>query len=320
MAPGNVAKKAKRDHKVASSQVARPQQRQEPRTTSTVVDGPSQLSKPSELFEPYAVEAKFAGTWYPAKVVEAEVTNNKWKVKVHYQGWATRHDEWLWVSSDRFRGDRPQLAVEATKVVAEAAATSNAASCGKRKREDKKRPVSKDGRGTAGQARRADSAVGRGRQGEARSGASRQDGAGGPAGKRARKPPDRPGFVDPTRPGISFAMSKNISGITEDYDIVYCEKPQRSPPQPRASMSAVVCVPALKRVALPLPPFQSQHAEPPGTQLQRSQAGGQTKPKAAGSSALPAPRRSVRCGRILPTPPPLSCDVLLVKHEFGGTG
>ena len=59
--------------------------------------------------------------------------------------------------------------------------------------------------------------------------AQHRNGAGGPAGartgKRARKPPARPGFVDPTASGISFAMSKNAkSGITES-DIVYREEP-----------------------------------------------------------------------------------------------
>ena len=42
------------------------------------------------------------------------------------------------------------------------------------------------------------------------------------------------------------------------------------------------------------------------------------KTKTKRRAVSPAPRQSVRCGRILP--PPLSCDVLLVKHEVGGTG
>eukprot|EP01050_Picozoa_sp_SAG11_P007286 SAG11_NODE_601_length_8254_cov_12.333047_2_plen_445_part_00 len=53
-----------------------------------------------------AVECESAGSWYPAKIVE--VNKAKRKVKVHYQGWKARWDEWLPYTSDRLRNDEMQ--------------------------------------------------------------------------------------------------------------------------------------------------------------------------------------------------------------------
>ena len=59
------------------------------------------------------IEADSAGTWYPAKVVE--VNKKARKVKIHYQGWKKRYDEWLPVTSSRLRGDHDDAPEPAPK-------------------------------------------------------------------------------------------------------------------------------------------------------------------------------------------------------------